>query len=117
MRPPWIVEVAPNSRRETSLKTASANASCHPVQDLLRCPVCVLPCGRRLAHSRRLPSARNDAVANVAIVAAELVMAVLWQSPWPDLVVGLGIAALNADAARDVWQAARGNVAARRPEA
>ena len=26
---------------------------------------------------------------------------------WPDLIVGLGIAALNADAAREVWQAAR----------
>jgi Co/Zn/Cd efflux system component len=52
-------------------------------------------------------SARNDAVANVAIIAAGLVTAYFWQSAWPDLVVGLGIAALNADAAREVWQAAR----------
>lgn len=51
-------------------------------------------------------SARNDAWANVAIMAAALLTA--WEpSPWPDLVVGLGIAALNADAAREVWQAAR----------
>jgi Co/Zn/Cd efflux system component len=28
-------------------------------------------------------------------------------SAWPDLIVGLGIAAMNADAAREVWQAAR----------
>lgn len=53
-------------------------------------------------------SARNDAMANVAIIAAGLVTAGLWQSAWPDLVVGLGIAVMNADAAREVWQAARG---------
>ena len=52
-------------------------------------------------------SARNDAVANVAIIAAGIVTATLWRSAWPDLVVGLGIAAMNADAAREVWQAAR----------
>ncbi len=52
-------------------------------------------------------SARNDALANVAIVAAGLLTAVAWRSAWPDLIVGLGIAALNADAAREVWTAAR----------
>lgn len=52
-------------------------------------------------------SARNDAFANVAIIGAGLVTAFLWLSPWPDLIVGLAIAALNADAAHDVWQAAR----------
>jgi Co/Zn/Cd efflux system component len=52
-------------------------------------------------------SARNDAVANVAIVIAGLLTAFLWQSAWPDLIVGLGIAAINADAAREVWRAAR----------
>jgi Co/Zn/Cd efflux system component len=52
-------------------------------------------------------SARNDALANVAIIGAGLVTAFLWRSAWPDLVVGLGIAALNAGAAREVWQAAR----------
>lgn len=51
-------------------------------------------------------SARNDAFANVAIVAAGLVTA--WtRSVLPDLIVGLGIAALNADAAREVFTAAR----------
>lgn len=52
-------------------------------------------------------SARNDAIANVAIVAAGLVTAILWRSAWPDLIVGLGIAVMNADAAREVWTAAR----------
>ncbi|MBS1164508.1 MAG: transporter [Proteobacteria bacterium] len=52
-------------------------------------------------------SARNDAVANVAIIAAGLVTAFLWRSAWPDLIVGLAIAAINADAAREVWEAAR----------
>lgn len=51
-------------------------------------------------------SARNDAVANVAIVAAGLVTAATL-SAWPDLIVGLGIAAINADAAREVLEAAR----------
>ena len=52
-------------------------------------------------------SARNDALANVAIIAAGFVTAFLWRSAWPDLVIGLGIALMNADAAREVWQAAR----------
>ncbi len=52
-------------------------------------------------------SARNDAFANLAIIAAGLAMAFLWTSAWPDLIVGLGIAAMNADAAREVWTAAR----------
>jgi len=52
-------------------------------------------------------SARNDAFANVAIIVAGLVTAFLWRSAWPDLIVGLGIAAMNADAAREVWEAAQ----------
>jgi len=58
-------------------------------------------------------SARNDAFANVAIICAGLATAAT-SSPWPDLIVGLGIAAMNADAAREVFEAARaeGRVAA-----
>jgi Co/Zn/Cd efflux system component len=52
-------------------------------------------------------SARNDALANIAIIAAGLLTAFLWHSAWPDLIVGLGIACLNADAAHDIWRAAR----------
>lgn len=52
-------------------------------------------------------SARNDALANVAIIGAAATTALVWRSGWPDLIVGLAIAALNADAAREVWQAAR----------
>jgi Co/Zn/Cd efflux system component len=51
-------------------------------------------------------SARNDAFANLAIIAAGGVTAFLWQSAWPDLIVGIGIAIMNADAARAVWSAA-----------
>jgi Co/Zn/Cd efflux system component len=59
-------------------------------------------------------SARNDVLANVAIIAAALVTA--WApSIWPDLIVGLGIAALNADAAREVWEAARKEEKAAKP--
>jgi Co/Zn/Cd efflux system component len=51
-------------------------------------------------------SARNDVLANVAIIAAGFVTAYTL-SGWPDLIVGLGIAAMNAGAAREVWSAAR----------
>jgi Co/Zn/Cd efflux system component len=64
------------------------------------------------AHSGSLTraaflSARNDALGNVAIIATGFVTSYTL-SGWPDLIVGLGIAAMNADAAREVWQAARG---------
>ena len=73
---------------------------------------CALTLARHRHHSGSLTraaflSARNDTLANVAIIAAGLVTAFLWQSAWPDLIVGLGIAAMNADAAREVWEAAR----------
>ena len=73
---------------------------------------CAFMLSRYRAHSGSLTraaflSARNDALANVAIVAAGLVTAFIWASAWPDLIVGLGIAALNVDAAREVWSAAR----------
>jgi Co/Zn/Cd efflux system component len=72
---------------------------------------CALILARFRAHSGSLTkaaflSARNDAYANVAIVAAGLVTA--WTlSIWPDVIVGLGIAAMNAGAAKEVWDAAR----------
>lgn len=52
-------------------------------------------------------SARNDAFANIAIIAAGLVTALAWRSAWPDLIVGIGIAMMNADAAREIFEAAR----------
>ena len=50
-------------------------------------------------------SARNDALANIAIIAAGFVTA-MTLSAWPDLIVGLGIFAINLDAAREVYVAA-----------
>jgi Co/Zn/Cd efflux system component len=72
---------------------------------------CALMLTRYRRHSGSLTtaaflSARNDAVANVAIIAAGLLTAYT-SSALPDLIVGLGIAAMNADAAREVWQAAQ----------
>ena len=51
-------------------------------------------------------SARNDAYANLAIIAAAGVT-VFWASAWPDLIVGLGIFLLNLGAAHEVFVAAR----------
>jgi Co/Zn/Cd efflux system component len=63
------------------------------------------------AHSGSLTraaflSARNDVLANIAIIAAGLVTAAT-VSPWPDLIVGLGIFLMNLDAAREVYTTAR----------
>lgn len=73
---------------------------------------CALMLARCRAHGGSLTraaylSARNDVLANVAIITAGLVTAFLWASAWPDLIVGLGIAAMNVDAAHEVWKAAR----------
>jgi len=74
-----------------------------------------LCCGLLLARFRKhsgsltraaFLSSRNDVLANVAMIATALVTAYT-RSGWADLVVGLRIAALNADAAREVWTAAR----------
>jgi Co/Zn/Cd efflux system component len=51
-------------------------------------------------------SARNDVLANVAIIVAAVITAANL-SPWPDVVVGLGIFVINLDAAREVYSAAR----------
>jgi Co/Zn/Cd efflux system component len=72
---------------------------------------CALLLARVRAHSSSLVraaylSARNDAAANVAIIGVAGVT-LLWASAWPDLIVGLGIFAMNADAAREVLAAAR----------
>ncbi|MEO8629340.1 MAG: cation transporter [Betaproteobacteria bacterium] len=73
--------------------------------------ICAFMLARYRQHSGSLTkaaflSARNDAFASVAIITAGLVTAATL-SAWPDLIVGLGIAIMNADAAREVWQAAR----------
>jgi Co/Zn/Cd efflux system component len=72
---------------------------------------CALLLARFRSHSGSLTravflSARNDALANTAIIAAGLVTAVTI-SPWPDLLVGLGIFVMNLDAAREVYTTAR----------
>ena len=51
-------------------------------------------------------SARNDAFANVAIIAAGVFTAAT-ASHWPDLLVGIGIFLMNLDAAHEVYAAAR----------
>ena len=48
-------------------------------------------------------SARNDALANIAIIIAG-VITMFWVSAIPDLLVGVAIGALNADAAYKVWK-------------
>jgi Co/Zn/Cd efflux system component len=72
---------------------------------------CALMLTRYRHHSGSLTraaflSARNDTLANAAIILTGFVTAYTL-SAWPDLIVGLAIAAMNADAAREVWETAR----------
>lgn len=62
--------------------------------------------GRGSLSKAAFLSARNDVFANVAIIAAGI-MTLFWLSPWPDLIVGLAIALVNAGAALEIWEAAR----------
>jgi Co/Zn/Cd efflux system component len=72
---------------------------------------CALMLARFRTHGGSLTraaflSARNDTVANIAIIGAGLLTAYTL-SAWPDLIIGLAIAAMNAGAAHEVWSAAR----------
>jgi len=72
---------------------------------------CAFILARFRSHSGSLTkaaflSARNDALANVAIICAAILTAATL-SPWPDLIVGIGIFFINLDAAREVFTAAR----------
>ncbi len=68
------------------------------------------------AHQGVWLSTRNDAIANIAIVLAAVITA-FWTSVWPDVIVGLGIAALNLHAAFLIailaWKEWHGKVPAR----
>ena len=68
-------------------------------------------CAFILAHYRKhsdsltraaFLSARNDALANLAIIGAAIVTA-FTLSAWPDLIIGLAIFLINLDAAREVY--------------
>lgn len=73
--------------------------------------ICAFVLARYRSHAGSLTkaaflSARNDAYANIAIIGAGLVTAIV-PSVWPDVIVGLGVAIMNVDAAKEVWEAAR----------
>ena len=51
-------------------------------------------------------SARNDAIANILIIAAGFVTT-FQENIWPDLIVGVLIFAMNADAAKEIIEASR----------
>ena len=51
-------------------------------------------------------SARNDAIANLLIIGAGFIT-VLTPSIWPDLIIGIAIFVMNADAAKEVVEASR----------
>jgi len=81
--------------------------------------VCALMLVRYRRHSGSLTraaflSARDDAFANIVIIGAGLITVPL-RSAWPDPIVGLGIAAINADAAKQVYSAAREEHRSARP--
>jgi Co/Zn/Cd efflux system component len=72
---------------------------------------CALLLAKYQKHSGSLTkaafySARNDAFTNIGIIAAGFIT-LATNSGWPDLIVGLAIAAINVGAAKEVWEAAR----------
>ena len=72
---------------------------------------CAILLARYRAHGGSLTraaflSARNDALANVGIIAAGLATAATL-SAWPDVIVGIGILLMNLDASRQVYVTAR----------
>jgi Co/Zn/Cd efflux system component len=48
-------------------------------------------------------SSRNDAIANFAMIFAAGLTSV-WPSIWPDLLVGLAIASINLDSAKEIFE-------------
>lgn len=100
----WDKFMAPSPPAHIPLSLAGAGALAINL-------TCAFMLARFRRHSGSLTraaflSARNDAFADVAIIVAGFVTAYTF-SGWPDLIVGVGIAAMNADAAREVWSAAR----------
>jgi hypothetical protein len=90
--------------------TGPAGAACTVANGSRRALAVNLSCALLLARYRRhsgsltetaFLSARNDTLTDIAVIAAGLVT-VYALSAWPDLAVGFGIAAMNADAAREV---------------
>ena len=72
---------------------------------------CALILTRYRTHSGSLTraaflSARNDVFANALIIVAGAITSYIY-SAWPDLIVGIIIAAMNAGAAKEVYEAAR----------
>lgn len=53
-------------------------------------------------------TARNDAFGNLLVIAAGVVTGLWWHSFWPDLIAGVLLFFVNLDAAKDVFDAARG---------
>lgn len=83
----------------TGLGALSVNLGCALLLARFRCQ------GGSLTRAAFL-SARNDAWANLGIIAAGGLTAAT-TSHWPDLLIGLGILLMNLDAAAEVFEAAR----------
>jgi Co/Zn/Cd efflux system component len=99
----WLKFTAPIAPAPIPLSLAGAGA-------LIVNATCAFLLARFRRHGGSLTrvaflSARNDTLANIAIILTGVVTSYTL-SAWPDLIVGLGIAALNADAAVEVWHAA-----------
>lgn len=66
-----------------------------------------IPRASRQPHPRGLPLGPQRRSGKYRLVATGLATAFVWRSAWPDVIIRLGIAAMNADAAREVRAAAR----------
>ena len=100
----WQKLIAPIPPDPTLLSITGFGALCVNL-------LCAFLLGRFRSHSGSLTraaflSARNDALANIAIIGAGYLTAATISS-LPDLIVGLGIFVMNLDSAREVFSVAR----------
>ena len=100
----WQKLIAPIPPDPTLLSITGFGALCVNL-------LCAFLLARFRSHSGSLTraaflSARNDTLANIAIIGAGYLTAKTI-SPWPDLIVGLGIFVMNLDSAREVFSVAR----------
>lgn len=73
--------------------------------------ICVLILLRHRDHGGSMTTAawlaaRNDVIINIGIILVGVITLLLVRNGWPDLILGVGIIALNARAAKEVWEVA-----------
>ena len=115
----WLNAAVPEAQSASVRigQSATATLTAFPGERFTGRIIAVLPTtqadSRTLTVRIELPNRggrlRPGMFAQVALggMAATFITAFVWHASWPDLIVGLAFAVMNADAARQMWDAAR----------